>query len=54
MLEKRKQDERLQVRCTSDEKKLLQEAADKANRSLSNFVLNAALNEARKVRKERD
>lgn len=53
MDEKRRQDERLQVRCTAAEKAQLQEAAESERRNLSNFVLSAALEKARKVLKRK-
>lgn len=49
MTEKRKQDERLQIRCTAEEKEVLQVAADAENRTLSNYVLTVAVTEARKL-----
>jgi len=49
MAERRKQDDRLQIRCHAEEKETLQKAADIERRSLSNFVLAAALDHARKM-----
>jgi len=47
--EKRLQDERLQIRCSSEEKATLQRAADVERRSLSSFVMAAALEKAEKL-----
>jgi uncharacterized protein (DUF1778 family) len=52
MEEKRRQDERLQVRCTSEEKATMQAAAELENRNLSNFVVTAAVEKARAVLKK--
>ena len=51
MKEARIQDERLQVRCTAEEKETLKAAAHLDNRNLSNFVVTAALEAARKLLK---
>ncbi len=54
MKEARIQDERLQVRCTAEEKATLHAAAKLENRNLSNFVLTAALERARtELKKEK-
>ena len=39
-------DQRLQIRVTADEKERLRRAAEKARRSMSNFVIDAALEKA--------
>ncbi len=47
--EDRKQDARMQIRCSNEDKELLKDAAKKRRRSLSSFVVDAAVEKAERV-----
>ncbi len=47
MTQKRQQDTRLQIRCKAEERELMQRAADADERSLSRWIVRAAVKAAR-------
>ncbi len=47
MAQKRQQDSRLQIRCKADERDLMERAAEADERSLSQWVVRAAVKTAR-------